>query len=81
MLLTIPLAGVNEKMSFLCQLLLTLTVLLIPTRARLDGIRIFLNASDLNERFEGTGHTFACELDSIMGICNLNAIFSISNMS
>ena len=80
MLLTVH-AGVNEKMSGLCQLLLTLTVLLIPALARLDGIRIFLNASDLNQRFEGTGHTFTCELDSIMCICSLNAIFSISNMS
>lgn len=59
-------AGVYSKMNSLCRSLVILAVSLTSASAQLDSVRIFLNASDLNERFEGAGHVFQCELHSFI---------------
>ena len=72
--------GVYSKMNSLCRSLLILAALLTSTCAQLDGIRIFLSASDLNERFEGTGHEFECELRTFIPVLmngELSVIFCL----
>lgn len=77
---TVSFAGVYSKMKSLCRSLVILAVLLASAWAQLDSIRIFLNASDLNERFGGTGHVFQCELRSFSAVL-LSGALSVCNMS